>query len=124
MWGLQDKKGRIRQGSPEEERALGQHITALAPSAKQLAEAGQLAELLTLLGMLNHKGLGGKVVSQQSMLSTRVCMTSGWVTALALSLILALALSTTLALHCHLGWCEWMQTHVLMWNIDMGYIIP
>ncbi|KAL3149903.1 hypothetical protein ABBQ38_013268 [Trebouxia sp. C0009 RCD-2024] len=45
-----DKKGRIRQGSPEEERALGQHITALAPSPKQLSEAGQLAELLTLLG--------------------------------------------------------------------------
>ena len=48
---LQDKSGRIRQGSPEEERALGQHIAALAPSPKQLSEAGQLAELLTLLGM-------------------------------------------------------------------------
>jgi len=49
----QDKShsGRIRQGSPEEERALGQHIAALAPSQKQLTEAGQLAELLTLLGM-------------------------------------------------------------------------
>ncbi|DBA88250.1 hypothetical protein WJX77_011440 [Trebouxia sp. C0004] len=45
-----DKSGRIRQGSPEEERALGQHIAALAPSPKQLTEAGQLAELLTLLG--------------------------------------------------------------------------
>ncbi|KAA6419594.1 MAG: elongator complex 1-like [Trebouxia sp. A1-2] len=45
-----DKSGRIRQGSPEEERALGQHIAALAPSTKQLTEAGQLAELLTLLG--------------------------------------------------------------------------
>ena len=51
MLRLQDKSGRIRQGSPEEERALGQHIAALAPSPKQLSEAGQLAELLTLLGM-------------------------------------------------------------------------
>lgn len=49
---MQDKSGRIRQGSPEEERALGQHIAALAPSPKQLSEAGQLSELLTLLGML------------------------------------------------------------------------
>ena len=49
---LQDKTGRIRQGSPEEERALGLHITALAPTPKQLTEASQLAELLTLLGMI------------------------------------------------------------------------
>ena len=47
----QDKGNRIRQGSPEEERALGQHLSALAPSTKQLTEAGQLAELLILLGM-------------------------------------------------------------------------
>lgn len=49
---VQDKSGRIRQGSPEEERALGLHITALAPTSKQLTEASQLAELLTLLGNL------------------------------------------------------------------------
>ena len=48
---VQDKSGRIRQGSPEEERALGLHITALAPTPKHLTEASQLAELLTLLGI-------------------------------------------------------------------------
>lgn len=47
---VQDKSGRIRQGSPEEEQALGLHITALAVAPKQLTEAGQLCELLTLLG--------------------------------------------------------------------------
>ena len=49
----QDKGGRIRQGSPEEERALGQHVAALAPSPKQLTETSQLTELLTLLGKLH-----------------------------------------------------------------------
>ena len=43
------KGARIRQGSPQEEAALAVHITALAPSAQVLAEAGQLAELLVLL---------------------------------------------------------------------------
>ena len=47
----QSKKGpKIRQGSPEEEAALVSHIASLAQSAKQCTEAGQLAELLVLLG--------------------------------------------------------------------------
>ena len=67
---LQDKSGRIRQGSPEEERALGQHIAALAPSPKQLSEAGQLAELLTLLGMI------GQVIVMLHWSSSYECVTS------------------------------------------------
>ena len=47
----QSKKGpKIRQGSPEEEAALVSHIASLAQTAKQCTEAGQLAELLVLLG--------------------------------------------------------------------------
>lgn len=48
---LQASKGtRIRQGSPQEEAALALHVSALAPSPEALRDAGQLAELLVLLG--------------------------------------------------------------------------
>jgi hypothetical protein len=50
----QDKGTRIRQGSPEEEKALGTHLMSIDPSARQLTEAGQLAELLILLGMQRY----------------------------------------------------------------------
>lgn len=43
------KGGKIRQGSPQEEASLGEHIGKLAPSRGQLEEAGQLCELLILL---------------------------------------------------------------------------
>ncbi|PNH07535.1 Elongator complex protein 1 [Tetrabaena socialis] len=51
----QDKKlkkagAKIRQGSPLEEASLVAHVHGLAPRAAQLEEAGQLAELLVLLG--------------------------------------------------------------------------
>lgn len=62
-----DKGGRIRQGSPEEERALGQHIAALAPSPKQLTETSQLTELLTLLG---HESDARVLQQQLSLLLT------------------------------------------------------
>ena len=41
---------RIRQGSPQEEAALAQHLRELAVSPRQAQEMGQLAELLILLG--------------------------------------------------------------------------
>ncbi|GMH34369.1 hypothetical protein BSKO_02203 [Bryopsis sp. KO-2023] len=45
------KKGlRIRQGTPEEERALCEHIKNLQPSDQSCEEFGQLTELLILLG--------------------------------------------------------------------------
>lgn len=40
----------IRAGSPQEEVALVEHLGKLAPTAAQLEEAGQLGELLILLG--------------------------------------------------------------------------
>lgn len=44
------EKGRIRQGSAGEEAALVKHVMGLGPQAHALAEAGQLGELLCLLG--------------------------------------------------------------------------
>ena len=49
---MQDKGTRIRQGSPEEEKALGTHLLSLMPTPRHLTEAGQLAELLILLGKM------------------------------------------------------------------------
>ena len=46
----QAKGLRIRQGSPQEEAALAQHLRELAVSPRQAQEMGQLAELLILLG--------------------------------------------------------------------------
>ena len=46
----QAKGLRIRQGSPQEEAALAQHLRELAVSPCQAQEMGQLAELLILLG--------------------------------------------------------------------------
>ena len=50
---MQGKGTRIRQGSPEEEAALVSHIASLATTPRQCTEAGQLTELLVLLG---HEG--------------------------------------------------------------------
>ena len=47
---MQAKGLRIRQGSPQEEAALAQHLRELAVSPRQAQEMGQLAELLILLG--------------------------------------------------------------------------
>ncbi|KAL6751050.1 hypothetical protein V8C86DRAFT_3142693 [Haematococcus lacustris] len=44
------QRGRVRQGSPEEEASLVSHLLGLAPSVVQLQEAGGLAELLITLG--------------------------------------------------------------------------
>eukprot|EP00887_Chlorella_sp_A99_P002271 scaffold10.g2271.t1 len=41
---------RVRQGSPQEEKMLGEHLLGLAPTGAAFAQAGQLAELLVLLG--------------------------------------------------------------------------
>ena len=47
------KGGRkIKQGSPEEERALGEHLAGLGPPDHLLEEAGQITELLCALGHL------------------------------------------------------------------------
>ncbi|KAK2076905.1 hypothetical protein QBZ16_005133 [Prototheca wickerhamii] len=43
-------RGRVRQGSPEEERQLATVLLDLAPGAALLAEMGQLLELLVVLG--------------------------------------------------------------------------
>lgn len=51
---LQGKRGsRIRQGTPQEENALAQHLMQLAPSQQRTSEAGQLGEVLVLLGQLH-----------------------------------------------------------------------
>ncbi|GIL71049.1 hypothetical protein Vretimale_4117 [Volvox reticuliferus] len=47
---LQKAGTRIRQGSPLEEASLVSHVHGLAPRAVVLEEAGQLGELLVLLG--------------------------------------------------------------------------
>ena len=47
---LQNKGTRIREGSPEEEQQLAGHLLSLAPTEGACAEAGQLCELLVLLG--------------------------------------------------------------------------
>lgn len=44
---------RIKQGSANEEAALVAHLRSLAPVASVLAQAGQLAELLCLLGQFD-----------------------------------------------------------------------
>ncbi|KAL4852847.1 Elongator complex protein 1 [Chlorella vulgaris] len=41
---------KIRQGGPQEEQQLAEHLLSLAPSATTCGEFGQLAELLVLLG--------------------------------------------------------------------------
>ena len=51
---LQASKGpRIKQGAPDEDAALAQHLLAMQPRLAQLQEIAQLAELLVLLG---HEG--------------------------------------------------------------------
>ena len=47
------KGGKIRQGSPQEEASLVEHLTKLGPSLGQLEEGGQLCELIILLGHLD-----------------------------------------------------------------------
>jgi hypothetical protein len=41
---------KIKQGSPEEERALSEHLANLGPPEHALVEAGQITELLCVLG--------------------------------------------------------------------------
>ena len=50
----QGKRGsRIRQGTPQEEQALASHLQRLAPTPSRASEAGQLAEVLVLLGRVD-----------------------------------------------------------------------
>lgn len=51
------KRGRIKQGSPAEESALCTHLAGLSPAKHNLEDAGQLAELLCLLGHLQDARL-------------------------------------------------------------------
>jgi hypothetical protein len=54
---LQASKGtRIRQGGPDEDKALAAHVLELTPSPQLLTEAAQLCELLILL---RHEGDAG-----------------------------------------------------------------
>ena len=54
---LQASKGtRIRQGGPDEDKALAAHVLELLPSRQLLTEAAQLCELLILL---RHEGDAG-----------------------------------------------------------------
>lgn len=47
---MQASKGtRIRQGGPDEDKALAAHILELLPTQQLLTEAAQLCELLILL---------------------------------------------------------------------------
>ena len=41
---------KVRAGSPQEERQLAEHLLGLAPTGQACSQAGQLAELLVLLG--------------------------------------------------------------------------
>lgn len=48
---MQASKGtRIRQGAPDEDKALAAHVLELVPKDQLLSEAAQLCELLILLG--------------------------------------------------------------------------
>ena len=48
---LQASKGtRIRQGGPDEDKALAAHVLELLPSRQLLTEAAQLCEILIMLG--------------------------------------------------------------------------
>jgi hypothetical protein len=49
---VKNRSSKIRQGGPQEEAQLGEHLAQLGPSPALLEEAGQLAELLVLLGHL------------------------------------------------------------------------
>jgi len=65
------KSARIRQGSPQEEHALAEHVTGLAPPPARLADAGALAEVLVLLGrpeeaMALQRRLSQLVTDQQA----------------------------------------------------------
>ena len=55
---LQASKGtRIRQGGPDEDKALAAHILELLPSRQVLTEAAQLCETLILLGHESDAGI-------------------------------------------------------------------
>ena len=47
---MQGQGVKIRQGGPDEEANLAHHLIGLAPSARQCQEAGQLTEVLIMLG--------------------------------------------------------------------------
>ena len=55
---LQASKGmRIRQGGPDEDKALAAHILELLPGRQMLTEAAQLCEILILLGHESDAGI-------------------------------------------------------------------
>ena len=55
---LQASKGtRIRQGGPNEDKALAAHVLELLPSRQLLTEAAQLCEILILLGHESDAGI-------------------------------------------------------------------
>ena len=60
---LQASKGtRIRQGGPDEDKALAAHVLELVPKDPLLSEAAQLCELLILLGHVADAGILQQVV--------------------------------------------------------------
>jgi elongator complex protein 1 len=63
------QSSKIRQGSPQEEEQLAEHVLGLAPHAATCAEVGALAELLVVLGhaadaALLQQRLGSLVAAQ------------------------------------------------------------
>lgn len=74
---VQGKRGsRIRQGTPQEESALAAHITQLAPSQQRTSEAGDLAEVLVLLG---HPAAAAQVQHSLSALLADQASAAAWV---------------------------------------------
>lgn len=70
VWPQAKKGTRIRQGSPQEEAALAEHLTTLAPRKETLSDSRQLAEVMVVLGhveaaMTLQAALDGLVAEQK-----------------------------------------------------------
>lgn len=71
---MQGKKGKkIKQGAAQEEAALHQHVSQLAPSQAHLLQIGQLGELLILFGHFEAAGALQAALSRLQAISADAC---------------------------------------------------